>query len=256
MKWLDAAEAVLREYGHALHYMELAWEIGNRGQVDTKSRTPEITLHTSISQDIRRRQSAGLAPRFVRYAGGDFGLAEWDVEAIETVRTAISEHRDHARRRLRRGLRELGGEDFVSFLEVLLTTLGYEVTVTEGADDDGIDLIAERSGDVAAERVGIQAKQRARASRRIGPNTVRLLRDALPTQQCTSGAVITTTDFDDRAVAVSQEPGNIAVKLIRGDELVDMAMEAGVGVRREELTLVVENLYSVFEVEEDSLMSS
>ena len=73
-----------------------------------------------------------------------------------------------------------GGAGYIGSHTVkLLVAQGYDVTVVGGADDDGIDLIAELSTGIGAQRIGIQAKCHG-ASRSIGPNTVRLLRDALP----------------------------------------------------------------------------
>ncbi len=250
MRWLDAAEKILREYGHALHYGVITHEIEHQNLVATQTKTPEITLHASLSGDIRRRADASLPMRFVRLGGGDFSMAEWEVGAAEDVLNSIAAHREDAMRQIKRFLRDLDGDNFVTFLEVLLTTTGYNVTVTDGTDDDGIDLLAERTGGIASERVGIQAKAKSAARRRIGPNTVRLLRDALPTQQCTSGAVMTTGDFDARAEEVCAEPGKLPVKLISGETLVHMAIEAGVGVRLETATLVITDLDGVLTVDE------
>lgn len=252
MKWLDAAERVLTDEGTAMHYEEIANRILSQNLVTTKTQTPGITLHASISQDIRRRQSSGLELRFAREEVGLFTMAQWQAGPPEDVRKAISRSRDHARRQLLKGLRELSGEEFESFLEVLLTAHGYDVTVTAGGDDEGIDLIAERSGrGVAIERVGIQAK-RLKTNRKVGPKIIRYLRDAASSKGCTSAALITTSGFDAKALEIANEENRLPVQLLGGDDLALLAVEAGVGIRTEALTLVVEDLASTFEISEDS----
>jgi len=254
MRWLDAVERILRDEGTSMHYEAIATEIMRRSLVDTRSATPGITLHASVSQDIGRRRSAGLAPRFAREGGGLFTLAEWTVGPDEDVRDAVARTREQARRQLLRELRQLSGEIFESFLEVLFTQMGYDVTVTAGSDDEGVDLVAERSGGVGVERVAVQAK-RSKANRRIGPRVVRYLRDAAVSRECTSAALVTTSDFDAKAVEVAQEPQRLPVRLIGGTELIDLSLEASVGIRTENLTLVHADLDSVFEIQDEPLGS-
>jgi len=76
------------------------------------------------------------------------------------VLEAARRSREHARREFLRRLRELDGPDFESFLEVLFTRMGYDVVVTGGSGDDGIDLVAELTGGIAPHRVGIRAATR------------------------------------------------------------------------------------------------
>lgn len=249
MRWLDAAERVLLDTGTELHYVELADRILRRSLVATKSQSPEITLHASISLDIKGRAARGLPPWFVILRGGMVTLAQWEGGPLEDARDALLKSRDRTRRDLLRKLRQLDGGKFETFLERLFTTMGYDVTVTGGSDDEGVDLVAELlAAGVGSQRVGIQAKCKG-GSRKIGPNTVRLLRDALATYACNAGAVVATVGFDDKAIAVAGEPGKPPIDLIDNDRLTELAIQFKVGVRSETIEAYSEDLDSVFEEE-------
>jgi hypothetical protein len=166
VRWLEATERVLREVGTPLNYNELAEHIMRENLVETETRTPAITLHTSVGQDVRRRRDRGLSPRFT-LSKGEIGLAEWEIGPFEEAMETIQRTREKAKRDLIAKLRELSGEQFEGFLEVLFTRMGYDVQVTAGSDDEGIDLVAELGSGVGAQRVGIQAK-RLRPARGFG----------------------------------------------------------------------------------------
>ena len=240
MKWLDAAEHVLREVGTPIHYRDLANTVRREDLVQTNSQTPDITLHASVSQDIRRREQRGLPPRFT-ITSGDVGLAEWASAPSEDALDTIERTRSRAKQDLLRRLRDLDGAEFESYLEVLFTKMGYDVTVTGGSGDDGIDLIASLGGGIGVQRVGIQAKCLG-ARREIGPNAIRLMRDALPAHECNAGAVVATCRFNADAVRVAQEAGRPVVQLIGPDQLTDLAVEYRVGVTSQTIDMFSEDL--------------
>jgi restriction system protein len=245
MRWLDAAEEVLRNAGTPVHYVDLANLVLHRNLVDTTSQTPAITLHASISLDIKGRRARGLPPRFLIRKGGDVTLAEWEAGPLEEARTALVQSRERAKRELLRKLRELQGGQFETFLERLFTEMGYDVTVTGGSGDEGIDLVAELVVGIGAQRVGIQAKCLG-SNREVGPNTIRLLRDALTSRECNAGAVVATCRFNDDALRVAGEAGKPPVELVDPDRLTDLALQYGVGVRSEAVEAYSEDLDSVF----------
>jgi restriction endonuclease Mrr len=240
MKWLDAVEKVLREVGTPIHYGDLANTVLRENLVETETRTPDITLHAGVSQDIRRRESRGLSQRFT-ISAGDVGLAEWSAGPSEEAIETIERSRNRARQELLRKLRDLDGAEFESFLEVLFTKMGYDVTVTGGVGDDGIDLIGTLGGGIGAQRVGVQAKCLG-ARREIGPNPIRLLRDALPAYECNAGAVVATCRFNADAVRVAEEPGRPPIQLIGPDRLTELALEYRVGVSSETIDVFSEDL--------------
>ncbi|MHB8644096.1 MAG: restriction endonuclease [Gaiellaceae bacterium] len=245
MRWLDAAEQVLRETQTPINYNDLTTTILRRKLVATESKTPAITLHASVSLDIRRRAAGGLPARFT-ISQGEVGLAEWDIGPFEEALQTIENMRQRARRDLLAKLRKLNGR-FETFLEVLFTEMGYDVTVVGGSGDDGIDLVAELSTGIGAQRIGIQAKCYG-ANRSIGPKIVRLLRDALSTLECNAGAVVATCKMDPKAIEVAGEAGKIPVELVDHERLLDLAFEFQIGIRNESLDAYSEDIESVFEV--------
>jgi Holliday junction resolvase-like predicted endonuclease len=67
MSFKDAAYAVLIESRKPLHYVDITRIILERGLVETLGRTPERTLNTDISKDIK---ALGERSRFIRIAKG------------------------------------------------------------------------------------------------------------------------------------------------------------------------------------------
>ncbi len=83
----------------------------------------------------------------------------------------------------------------------------------------------------------------------VGPNPVRLLRDALSTQECSTGAIVATCKFNTDAVVVAAEARKPPIELVDADRLADLALEYGVGVRSESVEAFTENLDAVFSEE-------
>lgn len=113
-----------------------------------------------------------------------------------------------------------------------------------------MDLVAELDSGVGVQRVGIQAKC-LNSNRRVGPNTVRLLRDALSVYKCNAGAVVTTSTFDPKAEEVAAEEGKLPIELVDCTALVNLAIAHEVGVRHESLPAYFEDLDEVFLVDDD-----
>lgn len=73
---LDAAEKLLQEAGHSLHYKVLTREAIGRKLIDTTGSTPEQSMRSAISRDISRK---GTSARFVRDTekNGYYCLTAW-----------------------------------------------------------------------------------------------------------------------------------------------------------------------------------
>jgi restriction system protein len=162
---------------------------------------------------------------------------------MEEARSALVQSRERAKQELLRKLRWLEGGLFETFLERLFTEMGYDVTVTGGGGDEGIDLVTELVVGIGAQRVPSKCLG---SSREVGPNTVRLLRDALSSRECNAGAVVATCRFNDDAVRVAGEAGKPPVELVNADRLTDIALQYGVGVRSESIEAYWEDLESIF----------
>ena len=244
MKWVDAIERVLEDANEDLHYGMIADRILDRQLVKTKTATPDIVVHAAVGQDIRRRKTKNEEPRFT-LKDGMIGLAAWLGPDLSETQTAIGKMRENASRDLLKNLRSLGGDEFESYLEVLLIGMGYEVDVIGGSGDRGIDLIAENSDTLTPQRIGIQAKCLG-SRRKVGHTVVSILRDALPSKKCQTGAVIATVEFTDTARATAKAQGQLEIHLIGPNELFDLAAEHGIGVSSTPAALLREDLGSVF----------
>jgi restriction system protein len=127
--------------------------------------------------------------------------------------------------------RSVSGREFESYIEALLTNMGYErVEVRGGPTDEGIDLLCEMSQGINQVKTGVQAKCK-QPHNKIGPNAVRLLRDVLPKFKCSQGVLITTSDFTAEAKAAASEEGRPPIILINGEKLVELSVKSEVGIK-------------------------
>lgn len=78
---LEAAEAILREFGRPMSSRELAVHMKNMEAVRIEGQTPWKTVNARLSEDIR---SLGQSSKFLRTGHGQFGLREWE-DATEFV---------------------------------------------------------------------------------------------------------------------------------------------------------------------------
>ena len=80
LSYTDAAEQVLRENDgrEPLHYREITRRILDLGLVATNSKKASDVLHSSIHDEIRRREKSSKPQRFVRLGHGLIGLADAD----------------------------------------------------------------------------------------------------------------------------------------------------------------------------------
>lgn len=95
MKWLDAADVVLRDAGEPLGMRELSDRILARGLLTTRGRTPWETVRSRIQTDINNK---GEASRFIKVGPGIFAaraeneqsLPQMPARHVEAGRTAAA----------------------------------------------------------------------------------------------------------------------------------------------------------------------
>jgi len=119
---------------------------------------------------------------------------------------------------------ELDDKEFELLIAALLTALGFEGSERVGkVGDGGVDATGELNvANLAKVKIFVQAK-RYKLGSRISANTVRQLRQAIPSNG--QGAFITTADFQTKASDVALEPGFPRIGLINGSQLVDLLVE-------------------------------
>lgn len=80
MNYREAALQVLRDNRKPLHYEEIAKQAIERGYIEPKGKTPQDTISTEISRDLRKN---GEHSEFIKYGKGLYGLRE--LEYVKTT---------------------------------------------------------------------------------------------------------------------------------------------------------------------------
>jgi restriction system protein len=119
---------------------------------------------------------------------------------------------------------ELDPREFEILIKHLLEALGFEGAEHTGkTGDGGVDATGTLDVDNFAKiKVYVQAK-RFKLGQKIGPNTVKQLRQAIPFGG--QGAFITTADYQPAAREVADEAGFPRIGLINGRQLVDLLIK-------------------------------
>lgn len=229
MTWKDAAEKVLRDQQKPLNYKDLTQRILKAKLVETRGKTPHLTLHASISVENKARAERGIPQRF-DLEGGVVALSEWRAGGSHTgLAHQVKRQTDATKSELLKKLCAMSGDKFESFIETLLTKMGYQdVDLRGGPGDEGIDLLCQMSQGINQVKTAVQAKCKL-PKNKVGPKDVRLLRDVLPKFQCSQGVLITTSKFTNEAQTAASEEGRLPIILIDGDRLAELALEHEVG---------------------------
>ena len=235
MSFLDAAERILREAGHALHYKEIAERAISQGLIKPGGATPARTLTAVIGQDIAQCKTRGEPQRFVRLdppKRGYIGLAD---PLPKDLAQQIIEHNAKIRAELLKRIKGNSAEDFEKLVAVLLENLGFEsVDPTPLSKDGGIDVYCELViSNVVRIKLGVQAKL---WKGRVGPDVVRNLRGSLGSRRLAQGIIVTISEFTDGAY-VEEARGAPPITLVNGEDLVGMLVEHGMGAKRGDDTL-------------------
>jgi hypothetical protein len=121
--------------------------------------------------------------------------------------------------------------------------MGFEETkTTEYCNDKGVDVRGVlRSNPLSEVKIAIQAK---RWSKNVGSDVVRDLRGSLRFADSEQGLIITPSNFTAEAKKDSKDPGRTPIRLIDGEQLVDLLIQYKVGVKLEEYVVpMIDNEY-------------
>ncbi len=117
---------------------------------------------------------------------------------------------------------------FVRLIARLLYHCGYGSVQVLGEAQGGADIVASASSGLGSTRTLVQAKQyRAPVSRRF----VDELRGAMLRHQAPQGLLLTTSTFFGPAYGAAALEGLFAVRLVDGEELLDLFLEKGLGLQ-------------------------
>ena len=225
----DAAERVLAESGshEPLHYVVLTERALQRGLIRTEGRTPAATMYSSILTEVRRQETYGEAPRFVRHSGGKVGLTAWlPVE----VAGLVAEKNREVRQSLLDRARAASPDEFEDLVAALLVALGFaDVEVTKRSGDGGIDVRGMLVvGGTVCIRMAVQAK---RWKSNVQAPVVQQVRGSLGAHE--QGLIITTSDFSRGARDEATRSDTAPVALMSGEQLAALLAKYQIGARVE-----------------------
>lgn len=80
MSVLQAAKSVLQETGVPLHYRVITQRMIDRGLWETEGKTPDATVSSAITGDIKKKGAYSL---FQRTAEGVYALSEWELPGFD-----------------------------------------------------------------------------------------------------------------------------------------------------------------------------
>lgn len=230
----DAAEIVLREYGNQqpMHYREITNTALKKGLILTSGKTPEATMDSVIYQEIERMKARGEQPRFVLHGQGLVGLTEWEDQGLEFE---VEQHNRRVREELLKHLLEMPPEQFEAVVARLLVALGFEdVEVTSRSNDGGIDVRGVLlTGDAIRTKMAVQVK---RWKNNVQAPHVQQVRGSLGAHE--QGLIVTTSDFTKGAREEAERPDAMPVGLMNGELMVALLVEHGIGVQKNEVTIL------------------
>ncbi|MEA4909171.1 MAG: restriction endonuclease [Anaerolineaceae bacterium] len=226
MQFKDAAYEVLKKAGQPLHYREIAARAMEAGLLETLGRTPEATMGAMLYTDTINPDS-----RFRR--GDTRGTFALKVFASGTIQQQIDSIQEKICKDLRKQLLQMPPQKFEELIRLLLEQMGFEETeITPYSNDKGVDVRGVlRSNPLSVVKVSIQAK---RWTNNVGSGVVRDLRGSLKVADSEQGLIITPSDFSISAKEEAQATGKTPIRLINGNQLVDLLIQYNVGVKKEE----------------------
>jgi restriction endonuclease Mrr len=226
LSFVDAAKAVLRQEGCALHYAELTERAVEAGILGTKGATPEITMHVSLMASIKEAQRRGETPDLVKTSRGYFALV---AKGPPDVEEAVKAVRAKVRAEILQRMRKMNAEKFHRLIVDLMVAMGYrDVEIVDGPGDRQVDIVGVIEAGGVPLKIAVQAKAFA-SGKKVSEQAARALRHAL--HQCWHGWFVTTGFFTPEAKAVPGElPHKRPLSLTDGEALADLMMENEVGV--------------------------
>lgn len=223
MQFKDAAYEVLKREGRPLHYREITSRALALGLLDTKGLTPESSMGALLYTD-----TLNVASRFHRgEVKGTFVLKSSPTGSIQGQ---INNVQTDFKKDLRELLLKLHPQKFEVLIRLLLEEMGFvETETTAYSNDKGVDVRGVlRSNALSEVKVAIQAK---RWTNNIGSGVVRDLRGSLKVADSEQGLIITPSDFSPSAKEEAQSSGKTPIRLINGQQLVDLLIQYNVGVK-------------------------
>lgn len=240
MTFTDCAHKVLELFSdkEPMHYRDITSKALENGWLDTKGKTPELTMNAQVNTETNRMRNRGELPRFVLHGKGYIGLRKWQDRGLSSH---IEQHNQEVRKKLRDRLMAMEPKEFEKLTSQLLAEIRF-IDVEQGTyqTDGGIDVRGELTvGDVVRLKLAVQVK---RWKRNVPAPIVRNVRGSLGAHE--QGLIITTSDFGKGAKEEAAQADKSPIALMNGDQLVLLLMEHGIGVNH--------STPNLFEIDEES----
>lgn len=236
MRFKDAAFEILKKSGKQLHYREITRLAMQANMLDTVGLTPEASMGALLYTDTLRPDS-----RFRR--GDQRGTFALRMAPSGNIDQHFQNIQIQVRKELRKQLLKIPPQKFEELIKILLEEMGFEETkTTQYSNDKGVDVRGVlRSNPLSEVKVAIQVK---RWENNVGSNVVRDLRGSLMVADSEQGLIITPSNFTSSAKDESQATGRNPIRLIDGDQLVELLIQYRVGVKLEEYVVpTIDNEY-------------
>ncbi|MDL5045915.1 restriction endonuclease [Oscillatoria amoena NRMC-F 0135] len=200
--------------------------------IDSSGKTPEATMAAQIYVDINKDKNS----EFRKVGRGLFTLKRKS-DKPNTPELIVESQNELTSQRLKEQLHSMDPFQFEYLAADLLQKIGYEnVTVTKRSGDKGIDVVANLTvGGITNVKTVIQVKRYA-VTNKISGAVITQLRGSAEVDQ--RGLVITTSDFTKDAIEESQAPNKMPVSLVNGSKLIELLIKHGVGIKKQELTVL------------------
>ncbi len=230
MNFLDAAYQVLKEAGKPLHYTEINQRALAQQLITPKGQTPAATMGSRLYVDTKKPESL-----FKRFSKGYFGLS--DRSQADGIASQVNAINQNTHQQLHKLLRDMPADRFEALVGELLLAIGFEedtIEITDYHGDGGIDVRGVlNAGGLTRINAAVQVK---RWKKNIQAPTVQAVRGSLTAHE--HGIIITSSDFSKGARQEANAVGKTPISLVNSQELLELLVEHGIGVNKEQHTVL------------------
>lgn len=165
------------------------------------------------------------------------------------IRRLAKDIRAEARDQLGTFLADMNARKFESLIKFLLEEMGYtDVQTTPYTNDKGVDVVANIELGISSVREVVQAK---RHKGNIGRPVLDQLRGSLHRFNAVRGTLISTGGYSKGTIDAAFEPGAAPITLIDGNKLIDLLIEHGIGVSKQNIEYFEFDQESLSQFEQD-----
>ena len=235
IQWARQALVSKGELASAAHGV---WSITTKGRARILStNAPTTAAKRSEGEDM------DAAPSSVAL-DGEAHLAALAYAQSPNLEDVTEEYVASFKQKVLNKLLDLSPSQFEQFAAALLKAFGFSgISVTGKTGDGGIDGHGQLRVGLAAIRAAFQCK---RWQNSVGSKEVQELRGAIQ-GQFEQGYFFTTSTFTRSAQQESIKMGAVPVILFEGEQIVEIMIDKGVGVRRRPVEVYEDQLEQLFE---------